>query len=115
MTSTVTMLELLVQPYRDLDEDRIDTYYSLFTTYPHLEWANTTLEIADRAAQLRGKFNLRTPDAIQAATALCSGATAFLSNDVVFRRVPGFELLILDDLLKPSTTERTAIRNGPER
>ena len=98
VTSTVTMLELLVQPYRDSDEGLVDTYYALFSTYPHLEWADATLEIADRAAQLRSKFNLKTPDAIQAATALSFGATGLISNDDVFRRVPDLETLILDDL-----------------
>lgn len=94
------MLELLVQPYRNSNEDLVNTYYSLFTTYPHLQWMDVTLGIADRAAQLRANFNLRTPDAIQAATALSAGATAFVSNDVVFRRVSDFETLILDDLLE---------------
>ena len=93
------MLELLVQPYRDSDEDLVNTYYALFTTYPHLEWTHTTLQIADCAAHLRAKFSLRTPDAIQAATALSTGATGFVSNDSAFRRVLDFEPLILEDLI----------------
>jgi predicted nucleic acid-binding protein len=40
-----------------------------------------TYEIADRAAQLRGKYKLGTPDAIHIATAIESGATAFITND----------------------------------
>jgi predicted nucleic acid-binding protein len=99
VTSTITMLELLVQPYRDdSDDGRVDAYYALLSTYPHLEWAPASLEIADRAASLRAKFNLRTPDAIQAATAQKASATAFVSNDPVFRRVPDLEVLVLDDL-----------------
>jgi hypothetical protein len=42
---------------------------------------------------------MRTPDAIQAATAVQSGATGFISNDPVFQQVEGFETLVLDDLL----------------
>jgi predicted nucleic acid-binding protein len=99
VTSTITMLEVLVQPYRDADEERVDGFYALLSSYPHLEWIETSLEIADRAAQLRADFKLRTPDAIQAATALTSAATGFISNDPVFRRVPEFESLILDDVL----------------
>jgi predicted nucleic acid-binding protein len=97
------MLELLVQPHRDSDEERIDSFYALLSTYPHLVWIDTNLEIADRAAQLRAKFNLRTPDAIQAATAIVSASTGFISNDRVFRRVPDLDVIILDDLLKPSS------------
>jgi len=63
-----------------------------------LEWAEATLEIADCAARLRADFNLRTPDAIQAATAICREATGFISNDPVFRRIPALDTLLLDDL-----------------
>ena len=93
------MLEVLVQPYRDSDEERVDAFYSLLSTYPHLRWIDTSLQIADRAAQLRAKFNLKTPDAIQAATAIASAATGFISNDPIFRRVPDLEVIILDDVL----------------
>jgi predicted nucleic acid-binding protein len=99
VTSTITMLEILVHPYRDSDDDLVDNFYALLSTYPHLTWAETTLEIADNAARLRAKHGLRTPDAIQAATAMAHAATGFISNDPIFRRVPDFETLILDDLL----------------
>jgi predicted nucleic acid-binding protein len=59
------------------------------------------LEIADRAAKLRAECSLKTPDALQAATALASKATAIISNDPAFKRVRDLEVLILDDLLKP--------------
>lgn len=100
VTSTLTMLEVLLQPHRDSDEERIDSFYALLSTYPHLMWVDTTLEIADRAAQLRATFNLRTPDAIQAATAIVCGSTGFISNDPVFRRIPQLAVIILDDFLE---------------
>jgi predicted nucleic acid-binding protein len=54
--------------------------------------------IAARAAYLRAKYRLRTPDALHAATAIVSGCDAFLTNDVTFRRVNEIPILILDDL-----------------
>jgi predicted nucleic acid-binding protein len=99
VTFTITLLELLVQPYRLGDIDRVNRFYALFSTYPHLEWLAPTLEIADMGARLRAEYNLRTPDAIQAATSVNVDATGFLSNDPDFRKVPGLEVLILDDLL----------------
>jgi predicted nucleic acid-binding protein len=99
VTSTIMLLELLVQPYRLGDIDRVNGFYALFSTYPHLEWLAPTLEIADMGARLRAEYNLRTPDAIQAATSVNVDATGFLSNDPDFRKVPGLEVLILDDLL----------------
>ena len=99
VTSTITMLELLVQPYRLSDIDRVNKLYALLSTYPHLEWIEPTLEIVDRAARLRAEYNLKTPDALQAATALACQATGFISNDTAFKSVGGLEALILDEML----------------
>lgn len=98
-TSTITLLELLVQPYRLADIDRVNKFYALLSTFPHLDWVAPTLEIADIGARLRAEYNLRTPDAIQAATALSCGATGFVSNDGAFRRIAGLDVMVLDDLL----------------
>jgi predicted nucleic acid-binding protein len=75
ITSTITMTELLVQPYRDSDEKRADEFYGLLSTYPNLDWIPTSLEIAELAARIRALHRLRTPDALQAATAICTQAT----------------------------------------
>jgi predicted nucleic acid-binding protein len=99
VTSTITMLELLVHPCRKGDQERVDAFYALLSTYPHLEWIPTTMDIADSAARLRAQYNLKTPDAIQAATALASKATGLISNDPAFARVPGLHTVILDGLL----------------
>jgi predicted nucleic acid-binding protein len=99
VTSTLTLLELLVQPYRLADIDRVNKFYALLSTFPHLEWVAPTLEIADMGARVRAECNLRTPDAIQAATAISGEATGFISNDGGFKRVSGLEVIVLDDLL----------------
>ena len=51
VTSTITMTELLVRPYRDSAQHRVDAFYALLSTYPNLEWIAPDLEIADRAAR----------------------------------------------------------------
>lgn len=104
VTSTITITELLVQPYRDRNQQRADEIYGLLSTFPNLEWISPSLEIADAAARLRAKHGLRTPDALQAATAIRSGATGLITNDVTFRRLAGLEVLVLDDLLQPPSS-----------
>jgi len=99
VTSTVTMLELLVHPYREEDQDGVDAFYGLLSTFPNLNWVGTSLDIADQAARLRAEHNLKTPDAIQAATALLSQATGLISNDPAFLRLKQLEVLILDNVL----------------
>jgi predicted nucleic acid-binding protein len=98
VTSTITMTELMVLPYREQNEQYANDFYGLLSTYPNLEWIAPDLEIADLAAQLRAVHRLRTPDAILAATALRSLATGLITNDTVFERVDGIETLVVDRL-----------------
>ena len=99
LTSTITMTELLVQPYRDGDEQRVDRFYGLLATYPNLEWVAPDLEVADIGARIRATHRLRTPDALQAATVIRSQATGIVTNDPVFERLKEFETLVLDRIL----------------
>ena len=99
VTSTITMMELLVHPYRELGGARVDEFYGLLSTYPNLDWIAPNLEIADLAARIRARHRLQSPDALQAATAACSKATGLITNDPVFERVDSFETLVLDKIL----------------
>jgi len=99
ITSTITMTELLVLPYREGDEQLANDFYGLLSTYPNLDWIAPNLEIAELAARIRAAHRLQTPDALQAATAVHSLATGFITNDPVFARVEGFETLVLDQLI----------------
>ena len=98
VTSTITMTELLVPSYRDNDERRVDEFYGLLSMYPNLKWIAPDLETADLAAKLRALHRLRTPDALQAATALRARATGYITNDPVFARIKEFETAVLDQL-----------------
>jgi len=93
------MTELLVMPYREGDEQRGNDFYSLLATYPNLSWIAPNLEIADLAARIRALHRLRTPDALQAATAVHTLSTGLITNDPVFGRVQGFQTMVLDELV----------------
>jgi len=98
-TSTVTLTELLVQPYRTMEQPRVTAIRRFLTSVHNLEWIAPDLPLADLAARIRAEYRLQTADAIQAATAIHVGANLFVTNDRVFRKIPGFESLLLDDLL----------------
>ena len=98
VTSTVTLLELLVQPYRDQKEELAQKIFALTSTYPKIEWVPLTMNLSDRAAELRARYCLSTPDAIQLATAIGHKATRFYGNDRGLRRVKEIECIIVDDL-----------------
>jgi len=93
--SALTLLEVLVQPYRRNDEERVGQFYGLLTTYPHLTWVPLSLEIADLGARLRATYRLKTPDSILIATALNSEASGFIGNDADLKRVTELDVLVL--------------------
>jgi len=99
ITSTITMTELLVPAYRDAGQARVDQFYGLLTTHPNLDWVAPNLEVADIAARIRARHRLRTPDALQAATAVQSHATGLVTNDAIFERVQAFETMVLDSVI----------------
>lgn len=99
ITSTITLTELLVQPYRDSGQQMVDEFHARLTTFPNLEWIEPNLEVADIAARIRATYGLRTPDALHAAAAVHARATGLVTNDPVFQRVEGIETLVLDHLL----------------
>ena len=77
VTSTVTLLELLVQPYRDQKEELAQKIFALTSTYPKIEWVPVSMGLADRAAELRARYRLSTPDAIQLQRQLATRPPAF--------------------------------------
>jgi predicted nucleic acid-binding protein len=100
VTSYLTLMEILVKPKAEglLQAARDYEYY--LTTFPNLTFYEMELEVAKKASDLRATDRIKTPDAIQIATALLYGATAFLTNDRIFERIKGIDVLILDKFLK---------------
>ena len=98
ITSPISITECLVRPYRRKDFALAAQYMVLFRNFPHLSIIPMTDDVAERAAFLRAHYNLKTPDAIQVATALISGCRAFLTNDETLASVEGIDILVLDQL-----------------
>ena len=102
VTSVITMLEILVKPKREGDLDAAHDYQELLTTYPNLHILDVDFAVAVLAADLRAKYLIRTPDALQIAAALHAGASGFITNDEQLKQVAevGLEIVLLDDLLE---------------
>lgn len=99
MTSFLTLMEILVKPKADGKTEVVQDYEFVLTTFPNLSFVPLGLEVARRAADLRAAYRLRTPDAIQVATALVQGATALLTNDRKLKVVNELDVSILNDWL----------------
>ena len=100
ITSYLTLLEILTKPKaKGLFQEARDYEYYL-STFPNLTFYEIGLEVARKASDLRASQRIKAPDALQLATAILYGATAFLTNDRIFERVKDINVLILDKLLK---------------
>ena len=100
VTSTITLAECLVRPLRAKAIELAARYKTLFHDFPHLSVIPVTEEIAEAAAWLRAKHQMKTPDAIQLATAFMSESHFFLTNDEDLPQVEGIRILLLDHFLK---------------
>ena len=97
LTSTLTLLEVLVQPLKLKRSDIAAKYEQILTTSPGIDLIEMDVEISKKAAQLRAAYNLKTPDSIQLATAMVNGASIFLTNDLALKRVTGIDVVLLSD------------------
>jgi predicted nucleic acid-binding protein len=98
ITSTVTLLEVLVHPFRAGDADLAQQYRDILLHAEHLTTIDLSQDITEEAARLRATYNLRTPDAIQLATVIHANASHFFTNDDRYPTVPVLHILVLDRL-----------------
>jgi predicted nucleic acid-binding protein len=100
VASELTLLELTVRPLQLGRQDVADDYEVLLDYFPNFELEPISREILLEAAALRGRQRLRTPDAIQIATGLRTGATLAVTNDEGWRNFPLIETMILSDSIE---------------
>jgi predicted nucleic acid-binding protein len=100
VTSVISLLEVLVLPLRRGRKELADKYRRLllhtrgFTVVPVDE------RVSELAAGLRANHPwLRTPDALQVATALAQGADLVVTNDDRWKRFPDLPIIVLKDYL----------------
>jgi predicted nucleic acid-binding protein len=87
VSSELALLETLVGPLKNGDASVINDYERLLTM-TEVRLLPITASILRAAANLRAALNLKTPDAIHAASALAADCTQFITNDTDFERVP---------------------------
>jgi predicted nucleic acid-binding protein len=97
-TSELTLLETLVQPIKQNNRTLISTYESLLTT-TEINLLPISLDILRESANFRATQNLKTPDAIHAATAFSANCDYLISNDDGFKRVSNINVVILSDAI----------------
>ncbi len=97
--STISVTELLVQPFAEGQQDRVVAFERFAFSLPHTALIPPTYPTTKEAARLRAQYKIRTPDALLVATALGEKAEAFLTNDARLRalKAEGIAIVVLDD------------------
>jgi len=98
IASSLTLLEVLVVPYRAGNTALAERYEQLLTRSRGLRLIDIDRVQLRAAAQLRAVHaGLRTPDAIQVSAALAGDCSALLTNDRDLPTLPGLRILQLKD------------------
>ena len=98
MTSVLSLAEVLVKPLREGRTDLANQYRRLLTNSRGFLVYPITESICESAAILRATHEwLRTPDALQVATALEQRADMIATNDDGWKRLTEIPVIVLRD------------------
>ena len=98
VTSLITYIEVLTLPEKRGNHRLAAKYRDYFTNSNALSIHPLDLIVADATVRIRARHGLRTPDAIQIATALSCGADHVVTNDKQWRIVPDLPVVVMDEL-----------------
>ena len=101
LTSALTLLEVLVVPYRSGDPLLADRYESILTRSRGVRMVDISRDQLRAASHLRAATGLKTPDSLQLVAALAGGCSVFLTNDRELPPVPGIRILQLTAYTRP--------------
>lgn len=87
IASPIVVMELLVSPLRDNQDQLINVYKNLTNHISNMNFVDFTPKIAEIAAKLRAKYDLATPDCIHLATAISEKVDVFYTADKGIKKV----------------------------
>jgi predicted nucleic acid-binding protein len=98
ITSSITLLEVLVKPIKEGRLDLAEHYKYILNNAKGITIFDITNNIAVKAAEIRAKIGLKTPDSIQVATAIENYADYFLTNDLRLKSVADILTVTLSEI-----------------
>ncbi|MEA5570523.1 type II toxin-antitoxin system VapC family toxin [Calothrix sp. UHCC 0171] len=73
-------------------------FIDLLTNTDGISFIPIATSVSQKAAEIRVRYNLKLPDALQVAVALVAGCDGFLTNDAGLQRVTELRILLLSAL-----------------
>jgi predicted nucleic acid-binding protein len=93
--SAVSAMELLVRPIRT--KESFEEYLDFFLRFSHMECTPVDIGVAEQAAIVRARYNVRAPDALIIGTAIAVGADTIVTNDVSWVKMSSTPVVLLSD------------------
>ena len=91
--SRLSYLECRIKPLRENDQFLLDLYDQFFTAN-NLGIIELDAQVIDTATHFRVQYNLRTPDALQVASALTiTGDKCLITGDIKFKNIQELQVL----------------------
>ena len=97
-TSELTLLETLVQPIKQNNQNLVSAYETLLTK-SDINLLPISLDVLRDSANLRATKNLKTPDEIHASSAFSVGCDYFVTNEDVFKRLSNINVVVLSEII----------------
>jgi len=91
---------VLVHPIREGDKELESQYLEILLNNVNLEIIPIDIIIAKKSSEIRAKYHIKTPDAIQLATGIINNCDTFLTNDEQLKRVKEINVITMNDLLQ---------------
>jgi len=99
VTSIITLIEVLIKPLKDQNIKAVKDYKFLLNNFPNLRMVNIDPKLAEKGAELRARYGIRIPDALQLASAIENQATIFLSNDYNLKKIKEIEIVLVKEMM----------------
>ena len=94
--SALSLLECRVKPMRE-DNQTLLERYNVFFNRPRLNIQTLNFRVIEQATFLRAQYGLKTPDALQAANAIClPEKVLFITGDRRFVKIAGLQVEIIE-------------------
>ncbi len=99
IVSSISLGELMVKPLQAGEDDLADLYRVLIHEMPNLHTVSVDPQIASRAAEIRASQKVGATNSLVLATAIRSGATAFVTSERGLGQVNGMKVMVLDEYM----------------
>jgi len=94
LSSVLTLTELLVHPKRNKDFLLAARYKNMLRKLLGEPLNVIDQDTAELAADLRGKYTLKTPDSLQVSSAIINGCSHFYTNDKRLLKISEIEVVV---------------------